>query len=64
MNKHDDVVVIKGDELKPDFFDAPVDWNRWTDPDGGECVSIMFAAGGRVLIHTNKPLLWVEPERH
>ena len=51
-------------EVVPSFFDHPSAWNRHDDPDGGECIEIQFAAGGRVLIHTSKPLLFIEPERH
>ena len=53
-----------GEGCDPAFFDQPSAWHRHDDPDGGECIEIRFQNGGRVLVHTNKPLLFIEPERH
>ena len=57
-------LTAASNEVAPSFFDRPSKLERNDDPDGGECVAVRYEAGGVVLIHTNKPLLWIEPERH
>jgi hypothetical protein len=59
-----DIRVHREPVAAPSAFDVPCSWERHDDPDGGECVAILFSGGGRVLVHTNKPLLFVEPDRH
>lgn len=59
-----DIHVHRGDTLSDGFFDHPEAWARHADPEGGESVEIRFRSGGIVVIHTVKPLLWIEPERH
>ena len=52
------------EQSDPNFFRTLESWERHDDPDGGEWIELLFVEGGRVCIHTNKPLLWIEPERH
>ena len=65
LSRHSSFQALsEANEVAPSFFDRPSKLERNDDPDGGECVTIRYEAGGVVLIHTNKPLLWIEPERH
>jgi hypothetical protein len=51
-------------ESDPAFFRTLENWMRVDDPDGGEIIVLEFAEGGRVNVLTDKPLLFIEPERH
>lgn len=48
----------------PEFFRTLESWMRVDDPDGGEIIVLKFAEGGTVNVLTDKPLLFIEPERH
>jgi hypothetical protein len=48
----------------PRLFATLERWYRVDDPDGGEIIVLEFAEGGRVNVLTDKPLLFIEPERH
>lgn len=55
---------MREQESNPEFFRTLTNWVRVEDPDGGEIIVLEFAEGGRVNVLTDKPLLWIEPERH
>lgn len=49
--------------VRAQFFQLPiVDLRRESDADF-EVVVLTFEHGGQLRIHTQKPLMWVEPER-
>lgn len=61
-----DVMVYTGDALRLHFFDELESVRRMPDrrdPSHGYIV-LTFKAGGELSIHTDEPLLWIEPERH
>lgn len=50
---------------RPQFFDQVVGVTRSpSSQDGVDEVVLQFAAGGRVLVLTDRPVVWIEPERH
>lgn len=55
---------MEKDQSNPAFFRTLTRWMRVDDPDGGEIIVLEFAEGGRVNVLTDKPLLFIEPERH
>lgn len=61
---HQFVAITRGDQSDPSFFRTLEKWLRVDDPDGGEIIVIQFAEGGTVNVLTEKPLLFIEPERH
>ncbi len=54
----------RNDQSDPAFFVTPEKWQRVDDPDGGEIIVLSFAEGGHVNVFTDRPLVWIEPERH
>lgn len=64
--KTSDISVYTGAELNRRFFEGtPESVSRLDDPSGhGEWVNISFMGGGQVSVFTEKPIVFIEPERH
>jgi hypothetical protein len=58
------LATAASNESNPAFFRTLTAWHRHDDPDGGEIIEVQFAEGGRVNVLTDKPLIFIEPERH
>ncbi len=58
------VATAASNESDPAFFRTLERWMRVDDPDGGEIIVLEFAEGGRINVLTDKPLLFIEPERY
>lgn len=61
-----DIHVHQGESLNHQFFDGAVETvSRFDDPGGvGEWVNIRFVNGGQMSVYTERPIVFVEPERH
>lgn len=59
------ILKPEGDDgAKPHFFDRPVRVTRDNDGDPYEEITIEYEAGGKIVILTDCPILFVEPERN